>query len=83
MVDDVPCSIIDAKPGRPLLRGGTVTLFQTLDGVGAFAIAMHTRCGAWSALQGMLVRRMHASRSVVLQGSLHQQSKISSTLPST
>jgi hypothetical protein len=30
---------------------------------GAFAIAMHTRCGAWSALQGMLVRRMHASRS--------------------
>ena len=43
VVDDVPCSIIEAKPNRPLLHGGTFALFETLDGVGAFAIAVHTR----------------------------------------
>ena len=61
--------------------GGTVTLFRTLDGVGEFAIAMHTRCGAWSALQGMLVRCMHASRSSRVAGLINKCSRRS--LPST
>jgi len=60
----VPCSIIDAKPDRPLLRGGNVTLFQTLNGVGAFANAHRNA----HALRSMVcvtrhAGEVHASRS--------------------